>query len=128
MSIRILAVAAMAMGLALAGHVSAEEKAEEKAGGKKCVSLHSISSTKVLDNQRIKFEMDGGSDYVNMLPRKCPGLNKNTPIMYKTSLSQLCDLDTITVLNSMGGGYMPSATCGLGRFEPFVEEEKKSAE
>ena len=124
MSIKFLAVAALSVGLALAGQVMAEEKAGEK----KCVSLHSISSTKVLDNQRIKFEMDGGSDYINMLPRKCPGLSKNTPIMYKTSLSQLCDLDTITVLNTVGGGFMSGATCGLGRFEPFVEEEKKSAE
>ena len=124
MSIKFLAVAALSVGLALAGQVMAEEKAGEK----KCVSLHSISSTKVLDNQRIKFEMDGGSDYINMLPRKCPGLSKNTPIMYKTSLSQLCDLDTITVLNTVGGGFMRGATCGLGRFEPFVEEEKKSAE
>lgn len=127
MSIRVLAVATMAMGLGLAltGPVVAEEKSAEE---KKCVPINRISSTKVLDNQRIKFEMDGGSDYINMLPRKCPGLNKNTPIMYKTSLNQLCDLDTITVLNTVGGGFMRGATCGLGSFEPFVEEEKKSAE
>ncbi|MEJ2760591.1 MAG: hypothetical protein P8126_03375, partial [Gammaproteobacteria bacterium] len=37
-------------------------------------------------------------------------------IMYRTSLSQLCDLDIITVLDSVGGEYRPGASCGMGHF------------
>lgn len=45
--------------------------------------------------------------------------------MYRTSLSQLCDLDMITVLNDFGSGFTPGASCGLGRFYPITKEEAK---
>jgi len=41
--------------------------------------------------------------------------------MYRTSLSQLCDLDLITVLESGGFGLMPLSSCGLGRFYPILQ-------
>ncbi len=59
--------------------------------------------------------MDGGPDYMSTLPHKCPGLSKHDTIMYETSLNQLCDLDTITVLNQIGGGFMRGPTCGYIR-------------
>ncbi len=46
-------------------------------------------------------------------------------IMYKTSMSQLCELDMITVLNNMGFGFMQGATCGLGKFYPMNAERAK---
>jgi len=87
---------------------------------KRCLPISGIASTRVVDNQHIVFQMRNGDAWMNELPRKCPGLSKRDPIMYKTSQSQLCDLDIITVLNSAGGGYMPGASCGLGRFVPMT--------
>jgi hypothetical protein len=43
--------------------------------------------------------------------------------MYRTSLNQLCDLDIITVLNSLGFGFMRGPSCGLGSFQPVTEDE-----
>ena len=97
--------------------------AEENDGAKKCIHINRISSVRVIDNQHIRFKMSGGTDYLNTLPHTCPGLGKHTPIMYKTSLNQLCDLDTVTVLNSIGGGFMRGASCGLGKFVPLTEDE-----
>jgi hypothetical protein len=38
--------------------------------------------------------------------------------MYRTSLSQLCNVDIITVLQNVGFGFLPGASCGLGMFRP----------
>ncbi|GIX30548.1 MAG: hypothetical protein KatS3mg124_1020 [Porticoccaceae bacterium] len=106
--------------------LSAAEDGAQGGAEKRCIPLSRISSVRVLDDQHIRFEMAGGPDYLNTLPRRCPGLNRNDPILYKTSLSELCDLDTITVLHQVGGGFMRGATCGLGTFVPV--EEKPSGD
>ena len=91
----------------------AEEDPEQD---KTCLRLVSIDSVEAIDNQHIRFEMVNGDTYISELPNKCPGLYRNKAIMYKTSLSQLCDLDIITVLDQSGGGYERGASCGLGKF------------
>jgi hypothetical protein len=89
-------------------------------GGQRCVSLHQIRSTRVVDAQTILFEMGGKKTLANRLPRKCPGLAFEKRFAYKTSLNQLCNTDVITVITSIGAG----ATCGLGYFEPWVAPEQ----
>ena len=116
------------MRLAIAGLMSAAfftipALADDEESAKKCIPLYRISSVDVLDSQHIRFETHGGPDYMNTLPNKCPGLSKHDPIMYKTSLNRLCDLDTITVLNQIGSGFIQGATCGLGKFVPMEEIE-----
>lgn len=89
----------------------------------RCIALSRIDNVDVLDNKRIVFEMVGGGYYLNELPHACPGLRRDSAIMYRTSLSELCDLDVITVLDSLGGGLRPGASCGLGRFHAMEEDE-----
>ena len=86
----------------------------------RCISLARIDRVNVLDNQSIEFHMRGGESYINILPHSCPGLRRNQPFMYRTSLNQLCDLDIITVLDQGGFGLRPMGSCGLGRFEPLI--------
>jgi hypothetical protein len=45
--------------------------------------------------------------------------------MYRVSLNQLCDVDTITVLEDFGFGLQQGATCKLGRFAPISKTEAK---
>jgi len=85
---------------------------------KSCLGLTRIRSSSVLDARHILFTMNDGSLYLNTLPHRCNGLRSTTPYMYKTSLSQVCDLDTITVLDQVGSGFIRGASCGLGKFEP----------
>lgn len=108
----------------LAGQVAlaAEEAAPAPATSDEaqhCVSLHAIRNTRVIDAQTILFEMSGKKTLVNRLPRKCPGLAFEKRFAYKTSLSQLCSSDIITVITDIGRG----ASCGLGKFEPYVAPE-----
>lgn len=84
---------------------------------KNCVSLTQIRSTKIIDNSTIDFRMAGGKTYRNTLPGNCPGLKSEDRFSYRTSLSQLCNVDIIRVLNDFGGRLQEGAGCGLGKFQ-----------
>ncbi len=105
--------------LALVGVVNAKQESE----GERCISLMRIDSTQVLDGNHVIFRMKGGKNYLNVLPHRCPGLRRNQPFMYRTSLSVLCDVDMITVLDTGGFGLRPMASCGLGRFMPMLDAD-----
>jgi hypothetical protein len=81
-----------------------------------CVQLRSIQSTRVHGDSVIDFHMGGGKVYRNTLPNSCPSLGFEERFSYKTSLSQLCSVDIITVLQSPG--LSQGASCGLGKFQP----------
>jgi hypothetical protein len=89
-----------------------------------CLQLQSIRSTHVRDDNTIDFETSGRKIYRNTLPYSCPSLGFEERFMYKTSLSQLCSVDFITVLQSFGGGLAPGASCGLGKLQPMAKNGK----
>jgi hypothetical protein len=79
-----------------------------------CIITRNIRSTKVRNDSVIDFEMAGGKIYRNTLPQSCPNLGFEERFAYKTSIGQLCSVDTITVLRQGIDG----PTCGLGQFQP----------
>ncbi len=81
-----------------------------------CVPLQSIRETRVHGDSVIDFHLSGGKVYRNTLPNSCPSLGFEERFLYKTSLSQLCSVDIITVLQSPG--LSRGASCGLGKFQP----------
>jgi hypothetical protein len=85
-----------------------------------CVSISQIRSTQVRSDQVIDFEMQGGKVYRNTLPSSCPSLGFEQRFAYKTSISRLCSVDVITVLQSPG--VTPGPSCGLGKFVPVTLE------
>lgn len=82
-----------------------------------CVQLTNIRSTQVHGDSTIDFHMNGGRVYRNTLPNSCPSLGFEERFSYKTSLSQLCSVDIIRVLQSYGGTLQEGAGCGLGKFQ-----------
>ena len=88
-----------------------------------CVQLTSIRNTEVRDDRTIDFIMNGNKVYRNILPNRCPSLGFEKRFMYKTSLSQLCSVDIITVLYN-SPGLMRGASCGLGQFQPMAKVGK----
>ena len=78
-----------------------------------CVQTNNIRNTRVHGDSVIDFHMNNGKVYRNTLPMSCPGLGFEERFMYRTSISQLCSVDTITVLQTPG--LSQGATCGLGR-------------
>lgn len=102
-------------------------RAEETEGAdlevKKCVNLSRIRRTEIIDDSNIVFYMHGGAMYVNQLPRRCPGLKMAGSYSYRTSVSQICDVDVITVRRHFGPGVFRGPSCGLGSFKPINDEE-----
>ena len=90
-----------------------------------CVSLASIRSTNVVDNSTIDFRMAGGKTYRNSLPQSCPGLKFEDKFSYRTSLSQLCNVDIVRVLHEQGGQLTEGAGCGLGKFQMVEKATSK---
>jgi len=85
-----------------------------------CLSLHQIYESDALDDYNIVFEMRNGSKFLSRLPHRCAGLSFRG-FSYSTSLSQLCNTDIITVLDTSTGVNGPS--CGLGMFEELAEAD-----
>lgn len=88
-----------------------------------CIQIRSIRNSDVRDDRTIDFHMLGGDIYRNRLPNSCPSLGFERRFAYKTSLSQLCSVDIITVLYS-GAGPTQGASCGLGSFEKMKKAPK----
>jgi hypothetical protein len=126
-------IAGIAFGLAIGGIATAaisggsvsERRAKALAAytpvgqAKNCISITTIRSTKVIDNNTIDFKTAGGKVYRNTLPYSCPSLGFEQRFSYRTSTSQLCSVDTIRVLQSFGGRLDEGAGCGLGKFQPM---------
>ena len=91
-----------------------------------CVWIRRIHSTKVIDDFNILFRMKGNKAYLNKLPRRCPRLGFEKSFSYRLHSSQLCNVDTITVIDSSGIIHGP--TCGLGKFVQYkkIPKEKQA--
>jgi hypothetical protein len=88
-----------------------------------CINVSRIDSTEAIDDQNIIFRMRGREVFRNHLPRKCPGLERENRIAYRTSVGRLCSIDTITVLEQFGVGFRDGFTCRLGEFVPLSPAE-----
>ena len=122
-------IATLAVGLAapvFAGEDDNKAIDELLSDAEHCISLSRIDRTDVVDDSNILFYMKGGDVYLNRLPHRCPGLRWEKAFMYRTSMSQLCNVDIITVLDNMGFGFSPGVSCGLGPFYPISEETAKA--
>ncbi|API60409.1 hypothetical protein BSL82_14890 [Tardibacter chloracetimidivorans] len=88
-----------------------------------CVNLANIRESRVLSNQVIDFYLRDGRVMRNTLPHSCPQLGFERAFSYETSLSQLCNVDIITVI-VQAGGPTRGASCGLGLFQPVKLAKK----
>ena len=82
-----------------------------------CIHPSRISSTTVLDNKTIEFRMVGRKFFRNVMERGCPGLRKHDAISYTVRGSQLCHVDTFTVLQTSTGRVQGRARCAFGKFQ-----------
>lgn len=114
------------LSLVLTGPALADESYPDQP--ERCIELSKVRDMKVISDQMIAFRTGVHRYQVNSLPYPCPGLRDDTPILYRTSLDRLCNVDVITVLEDTGFGYMPAASCGLGKFVPMNENEVKQLE
>lgn len=106
--------------------VAQAQQTRKPEGSVNCLDLRRIQDVDVIDNTRIVFQSGLNDYYLNTLPYHCNGLRLNDAIMYDTSLNEICNVDVITVLDSVGAGFSPGNSCGLGYFEPISKDEIKT--
>lgn len=90
-----------------------------------CINTSQIRNTSVIDDKTIDFHMNGGRIMRNNLPAACPSLGFDKTFGYRTSISQLCNVDIITVIHA--GEPRRGASCGLGMFTPMKKVEPAPA-
>jgi hypothetical protein len=84
-----------------------------------CVPLANLRDSHIRDDRTIDFIDFGKKGWRNTLPQSCPGLKAADAFSYETSLSRLCNVDIIHVLENWGGAPHRGASCGLGSFTPI---------
>ena len=89
----------------------------------RCIRLSGIDETHIVDDQTILFIMRNDDVYQNVLRNECRGLKREDRFSYKTLGGNLCQTDTVTVIQRFGGGFDAGRTCGLGPFIRVSEEE-----
>lgn len=89
----------------------------------KCLSMASVRSTKIIDDDTVLFFQGRGRVYLNRLERACVGLARAGKFTFQVQTgarhARLCATDSITVLERTGRGF----NCGLGMFEEISREE-----
>jgi hypothetical protein len=103
--------------LCCAALLAAARADDPPAGNPRCLPLTTIDHTEAVTDRDILFYMKDRTIYRNALPQTCPGLSAGKPFSYRVPLNQLCDTDTITLLDEQGRGFVPTQTCLLGKFE-----------
>ena len=91
--------------------------------GERCLSTRSIRDTDILSDRTILFEMRGNEYYLNNLSYECRGLRRAGSFSYQTRAGRLCNVDTIRVIEQIGGSIREGIGCGLGLFYPITEDE-----
>ncbi len=109
--------AALASSVSVANAEDSTAPAASPAKTEKCLLINLIRQTRVIDDKTVLFYYSHNDIYKNALPHKCSGLGIDKAFAYKSSINQLCSVDTITPLVSSGGAYMEYSSCGLGSFE-----------
>ncbi len=91
--------------------------------GERCISVSRLRSTYVVDDRTVLFYMRGGDIYRNVLRYDCPRLKRENRFSYRVIANRLCNVDTITVIESFGGSLGRGVSCGLGKFYGISEGE-----
>ncbi len=118
--LRVLTASALALGLTSCASGPPKDLAEVKPIGEpvNCLLLQNIRETKVIDDATIDFYTRSGQVYRNRLPNSCPQLGFERAFSYATSITQLCNVDIITVILTTSP-LQRGASCGLGKFTPI---------
>lgn len=130
-----VATMALAAGLAaapsaharpkLAGEARLAQILDGRVAGKpvSCIPLSQTNNTVVVDKTAIIYKV-GSTWYVNR-PTNADQLDDDNILVTRTSMSQLCNVDTIQ-LHDRGAGNMWRGFVGLNEFVPYRRERTAS--
>lgn len=98
--------------------MEAELRGYEPAGPPvSCVSMRTLQGNRSVGEGAIVFDGPVGRKWVNRPPAGCPTLDSGRALRVRTSSSQLCRNDIVSILDPVSGTEYGG--CGLGDFEPY---------
>ena len=87
-----------------------------------CISMRDITSTEIFDGTAILYRVGGGRVYVNRPKIAADALDDDDILVTKTYGSQLCNLDTVKLIDR--GSRFEHGFVGLGDFVPYTRAAK----
>lgn len=98
--------------------MEAELKGYEPAGPPvSCVNMRDLQGNRSIGEGALVFDGPPGRKWINRPPAGCPSLEFGRALRVRTSSSQLCRNEIVTVLDPVSGSEYGG--CGLGDFEPY---------
>jgi hypothetical protein len=90
-----------------------------------CIDLHRIRNSRIIDGTAIIYDA-GGVIYVNRPTNGAEELNQWDTMVTRTSTSQLCNVDTVTMVDRTSHSF--SGVVFLGDFVPYRRMRTGSAD
>lgn len=87
----------------------------------RCLGTARYRRVEIIGNRALIFHGRRGDAWLNVLPRRCPGLRSDMVLVLEQEGLRLCALDRFSAL-SRGGG-MATVFCSLGSFEHMTTEQ-----
>jgi hypothetical protein len=87
-----------------------------------CINLRDIRSTEVIDGTAIIYRVSGSKLYVNTPRSGQSALNSSNVPVLRTSISQLCSVDTLQMYDT--ASRFPTGAVFLGEFVPYTKAAK----
>lgn len=121
-----LMAAPVVAGSAAAGQADARAQAKlakaiaGRVPGKpvRCLNLHEIQSSQIIDRTAIVYRTAGDKVYVNRPTSGARSLDQSDVLVTKTFSSQLCSIDVVRLYDT--AARMPTGFVGLGEFIPYT--------
>ena len=88
----------------------------------RCLAAARYRRVEIVGNMALVFHGRGEEVWLNVLPRRCPGLRKNMALAIERGSLRICARDRFRGI-SPGGLDLPTSTCSLGPFEPMTPEQ-----
>lgn len=89
----------------------------------KCILRHKIRRVEVLDEKHIAFKVGRNKYYLVRLEKRCPGLNRQSTLVYETSSNRLCTRDSIRGRNGVGSAAWTGPRCRIPSFQEITEDQ-----
>lgn len=90
-----------------------------------CIDLHRVQSSQIINHTAILYRA-GSVIYVNRPDNGAEQLNRNDTMVTRLPSTRLCNVDTVTMIESGSGTF--TGVVFLGDFVPYRRAESASAD
>jgi hypothetical protein len=84
-----------------------------------CINFHDIRETEIIDRTAIIYRVSNTRLYLNRPDVGADSLSGNDTLVTKSSLTQLCNVDTVQLLDRTT--HFQHGFVGLGQFVPYTK-------